>query len=78
MSPLVSYDPATGAVVGGDLERAEQVARRIDAGMVGVNRGVGGASGTPWVGARQSGYGYHKSTGGHRQFAQTLVVSVPV
>lgn len=68
-----------GAVVyGGDLERAEQVARRLDAGMVGVNRGVGGAAGTPWVGARQSGYGFHKSRDGHRQFAQTRVVSVPL
>ncbi len=67
-----------GAVVfGGDLERAERVARRLDSGMVGVNRGPGGAAGTPWVGARHSGYGYHKSRDGHRQFAQTRVLSVP-
>jgi len=65
-----------GAVVfGGDITAAESLARRLDAGMVGVNRGVGGASGTPWVGARQSGYGYHKSVAGHRQFAQVRVLS---
>ncbi|MCB9744524.1 MAG: aldehyde dehydrogenase [Alphaproteobacteria bacterium] len=66
-----------GAVVfGGDEARAQAVARRIKAGMVGVNRGVGGASGSPWVGARQSGYGYHGGRYGHRQFAQARIVSV--
>ena len=65
-----------GAVVfGGDEERAYAVARRLKAGMVGVNRGVGGAHGTPWIGARESGYGFHKSVAGHRQFAQLRVVS---
>jgi acyl-CoA reductase-like NAD-dependent aldehyde dehydrogenase len=65
-----------GAIVfGGDEVKAEALARRLDAGMVGVNRGVGGANGTPWVGARQSGYGYHKSVAGHRQFTQIRVLS---
>jgi len=65
-----------GAVVfGGDEERAALVARRLTAGMIGVNRAVGGAAGTPWVGARQSGFGFHKSKDGHRQFAQTRVVT---
>ena len=62
-------------VFGVDEERAESVARRIQAGMVSVNRAVGGAQGTPWVGARESGYGFHKSTAGHRQFAQVRVIS---
>lgn len=65
-----------GAVVfGGDEARAEAIADRLRAGMVGINRGVGGATGTPWVGARQSGFGYHKGIAGHRQFAQVRVVS---
>jgi acyl-CoA reductase-like NAD-dependent aldehyde dehydrogenase len=65
-----------GAVVfGGDAARTEAVARRLMAGMIGINRGIGGATGTPWVGARQSGYGYHKGTAGHRQFAQVRVIS---
>ena len=67
-----------GAVVfGGDLDRASAVARRLDAGMIGVNRGVGGASGAPWVGAKQSGYGFHSGRDGHRQFAQVRMVSLP-
>jgi succinate-semialdehyde dehydrogenase/glutarate-semialdehyde dehydrogenase len=67
-----------GAVVfGGDTERAERVARRLTAGMVGINKSCGGAGGTPWVGARESGYGFHSSRDGHRQFAQVRVVSAP-
>jgi len=65
-----------GAVVfGGDPGRTERAARQLTAGMIGVNRGIGGAAGTPWVGARQSGYGYHKGVAGHRQFAQVRVIS---
>ena len=56
---------------------ADAVARRLTAGMVGVNQGCGGARGTPWVGARQSGYGFHSSRDGHRNFTQTRVVSRP-
>ena len=37
-----------------------------------------GASGTPWVGARESGYGYHSGRDGHRQFTQVRVVSLTV
>ena len=65
-----------GAVVfGADDDRTAQVARRLTAGMIGINRVAGGAAGTPWVGARQSGYGFHKSKDGHRQFTQARVVT---
>lgn len=64
-----------GAVVFGELQHAERVARRLTAGMIGINKSVGGACGAPWVGARQSGYGYHASRDGHRQFCQPRVVS---
>lgn len=68
-----------GAVVfGGDPERAGAVARRLNAGMIGINRGCHGAPGTPWVGARQSGYGFHKGRDGHRHFTQTRVVTEAV
>ncbi|MCB9678447.1 MAG: aldehyde dehydrogenase [Alphaproteobacteria bacterium] len=65
-----------GAVVyGGDS--AEAVARELDAGMIGINRSCGGASGSPWVGAKQSGYGFHSGPHGHRQFTQVRIVSRP-
>ena len=64
-----------GAVFGADDERAWSVARRLEAGMIGVNKSTFGVSGTPWVGARESGYGFHGSIEGHRQFSQRRVIS---
>jgi acyl-CoA reductase-like NAD-dependent aldehyde dehydrogenase len=64
-----------GAVVFGGEESAARVARKLSAGMIGINKSVGGAAGTPWVGARESGFGFHSSVAGHRQFTQTRVVS---
>lgn len=67
-----------GAVVfGADDDHTYGVARRLKAGMVGVNRSAGGVPGTPWVGSGQSGYGFHRSRDGHRQFTQTRVVTRP-
>jgi len=64
-----------GGAVFGSSERASRVAERLATGMVGINRGCGGAAGTPWVGARASGYGYRGGPEGHRQFAQVRVIS---
>ena len=64
-----------GACVFGSPERAKGVARRLTAGMIGVNQGLGSAGSTPWVGSGQSGYGFHSGRDGHRQFAQVRVVS---
>ncbi|MCB9669304.1 MAG: aldehyde dehydrogenase [Alphaproteobacteria bacterium] len=63
-----------GAVVFGHRD-ASSVARRLEAGMIGINRSCGGAGGSPWVGAKQSGYGFHSGPHGHRQFAQVRIVS---
>ncbi len=63
-----------GAVVYGG-KGAVAIADRMEAGMVGVNQGVGGSGGAPWVGAKQSGVGFHGSSEGHRQFAQVRVMS---
>ncbi|MCP3899578.1 MAG: aldehyde dehydrogenase [Desulfobacteraceae bacterium] len=63
-----------GATVFGGID-AESVADRLQAGMIGINQGVGGSGNTPWVGAKQSGFGFHGSADGHRQFAQVRVLS---
>ncbi len=65
-----------GACVFGQKE-AESIARRMTAGMIGINRSCGGASGAPFVGAMQSGYGFHGGPLGIRQFTQARVVSRP-
>ncbi len=61
-----------GAVVFGGAG-ANDVAKQIEAGMVGINQGVGGLG--PWVSAKQSGFGFHGTAAGHRQFAQLRVIS---
>jgi succinate-semialdehyde dehydrogenase/glutarate-semialdehyde dehydrogenase len=63
-----------GAVVFGGAA-ANQVAQQLEAGMIGINQGVGGAGDAPWVGAKQSGFGFHGSAAGHRQFSQVRVIS---
>lgn len=67
-----------GAAVFGAPAHAELVGRQLTAGMIGINKGCGGAQGTPWVGARNSGYGFHSGKSGHQQFAQVRAVSRPV
>jgi acyl-CoA reductase-like NAD-dependent aldehyde dehydrogenase len=69
-------DYGLGATVwGGDAARAESVASRIQAGMIGINRGIRGVGDSPWVGARQSGFGYTGSVAGTRQFAQVRTIT---
>lgn len=63
-----------GAVVFGG-PGATWVADRLEAGMVGINQGVGDEGDSPWVGAKQSGLGFHGSAAGHKQFAQVRVVN---
>ena len=63
-----------GAVVFGRAG-VQEVADQLEAGMIGVNQGVGGGGDAPWVGAKQSGFGFHGSAEGHRQFAQVRVIS---
>ena len=63
------------ACVWGDAEKAEEVAAKLTAGMIGVNQGCGGADGSPWVGAMESGYGWHGGRYGHRQFCQVRTIS---
>jgi len=65
-----------GAVLfGPENERSRAFARSLNAGMIGFNRSIGGAGGTPWVGARESGYGFHSGAYGHHQFTQVRVFS---
>lgn len=64
-----------GAVVFGEEQLARKVGRQLTAGMIGVNKAIGGATGTPWVGARHSGFSYHSGPMGHRQFCQVRVIS---
>lgn len=61
----------------GDEERGLRMARGIRAGQVGVNQYLGGAPGLPWVGARQSGFGFLGGIEGHRQFTVPKSIAQP-
>lgn len=63
------------SVWAGDLERGRQLAALLESGQVGVNRGLGGAGDPPWVGAKQSGFGYLGSPDGYRQFTRPRSIS---
>ncbi len=67
-----------GVIFSGNTKAAHQLGRQLKVGMVGINRGVSGAKGSPWVGASQSVYGFHGSVAGHRQFTQIRILSEPV
>lgn len=51
-------------------KKAEEIASKIETGMVGINTGVRGVSGTPWIGIKESGYGFHGGIEGLKQFTQ--------
>jgi succinate-semialdehyde dehydrogenase/glutarate-semialdehyde dehydrogenase len=61
-----------GAVVFGH-DGANKVAEQMEAGMVAINQGAGGLG--PWVGAKQSGFGFHGTAAGHRQFTQLRIIN---
>ncbi len=48
----------------------EELARRLEVGMIGINRGLSAAAGGPWVGWKSSGFGFSRSVAGMRQFMQ--------
>ncbi|MCX7877838.1 MAG: aldehyde dehydrogenase family protein [Ignavibacteria bacterium] len=52
-----------------------ELARKIESGMIGVNQGLASVSGTPWVGIKQSGFGFIGSVEGIRQFTVPKKVS---
>jgi len=60
-----------GASVWGPPGQAlDSLAERIEAGMVGINRGISTAAGGPWVGWKRSGLGFTRSAAGMRSFLQ--------
>ena len=63
-------------VFAGDLGRALRLGEAIDAGMVGVNRGLVSDPSAPFGGVKQSGLGREGARDGLREFQETQYLSV--
>ncbi len=63
-------------VYAGDLQRALRLGEAIEAGMVGINRGVVSDPSTPFGGLKQSGLGREGARDGLREFQETQFFSV--
>jgi len=60
------------------LNKAKEIAAGLEAGMIGINKGVSGVKGTPWVGIKESGFGYHGSSDGLKQFSHPKKISYKI
>jgi succinate-semialdehyde dehydrogenase / glutarate-semialdehyde dehydrogenase len=67
---LVSY------VYSGDLRRALRIAEGLDAGMVGINRGVVSDPAAPFGGVKQSGLGREGAHDGLLEYTETKYIAV--
>ncbi|HXL19509.1 MAG TPA: aldehyde dehydrogenase family protein, partial [Streptosporangiaceae bacterium] len=67
---LVSY------LYAADLRRALQVAEQLEAGMVGINRGVVSDPAAPFGGVKQSGLGREGGHEGLLEFTETKYIAV--
>ncbi|GIH96925.1 aldehyde dehydrogenase [Planobispora siamensis] len=65
----------SGAVHGGDPERARAVARRLRAGTVSVNGGVWYGADVPFGGYRQSGIGREMGVAGFEEYLETKAIA---
>ncbi len=63
-------------VFAGDLQRALRLAEAIDAGMVGINRGLVSDPSAPFGGVKQSGLGREGAREGLNEFTETQYFSV--
>ncbi|QNV37031.1 NAD-dependent succinate-semialdehyde dehydrogenase [Rothia terrae] len=65
-----------GSVFSTDIDRAQQVARRIDTGMVFINQPTGVKADIPFGGVKRSGYGHELIDLGIKEFVTEKVIVV--
>jgi succinate-semialdehyde dehydrogenase/glutarate-semialdehyde dehydrogenase len=63
-------------VFAGDLQRAMRIGEAIDAGMIGINRGLVSDPSAPFGGMKQSGLGREGARAGLEEFTETQYLSI--
>lgn len=63
-------------VFAGELQRAMRIGEAIDAGMVGINRGLVSDPSAPFGGTKQSGLGREGARAGFEEFTETQYFSI--
>jgi succinate-semialdehyde dehydrogenase/glutarate-semialdehyde dehydrogenase len=63
-------------VFAGELQRAMRLGEAIDAGMIGINRGLVSDPSAPFGGMKQSGLGREGSRAGLEEFTETQYLSI--
>jgi len=61
-----------------NINNARDIADKLETGMIGINKSVSGVRGTPWVGIKESGFGYHGALDGLKQFTHPKKISYKV
>lgn len=51
-----------------NIKKAKEIASKLESGMIGINSGVRGVIGTPWIGIKESGFGFYGGIDGLKQF----------
>jgi aldehyde dehydrogenase (NAD+) len=67
----------SGAVNGGELDRALSVARRIRTGTISVNGGQWFGPDSPFGGYKESGQGREHGVAGFEEYLETKTVGLP-
>ena len=63
-------------VFAGELQRAMRLGEAIDAGMIGINRGLVSDPSAPFGGMKQSGLGREGARAGLEEFTETQYLSI--
>ncbi len=63
-------------VFAGELQRAMRIGEAIDAGMIGINRGLVSDPSAPFGGMKQSGLGREGARAGLEEFTETQYLSI--
>lgn len=66
-----------GSIWSADLDRAHDLAARMDTGVVWINQHMGLSHTTPFAGAKQSGVGIEMGEEGMLEFTQLQVINAP-